>query len=221
MRVAIIGDSFVETYKNSWVETVCTELNLEVVYHVGYGGHSQYKVYKSFLKALSFNTDLICYVFPDYSRLYNENYAINWHSVNMGHIKNSDVLIASKSYYEQLYSDDFARTVDKLLINYVQEQCKKRNIKLVNIPAMSHNHVEKNYGLWITVEGGLFELCVLDFQKTEGKNLFKVNFKDNRINHFSPNGHQIIAQAIIPLIKSYIQSDQEFQNNILSLELFA
>lgn len=226
MRVAIIGDSFTQNFKNTWIELLCTALDLKVVYHVGHGGHSQFKVYQSFLEVINLDIDVIIYVQTERSRLYNNLWPLNtslvFYDAFSSIIGDLNIKKAANQYYSYLYDDDYAKINDKLLIKDVQEQCKKRNVKLINIPAFDHDHLEKNYGLWILVNFGLNTLCRVDYEKYTGKRWGDGNFQDSdRINHFSPLGHKILAENIIPHIKAYIDSDQEFHIALLFPELFA
>jgi len=225
MRVAILGDSFTYTYNETWIENICKELNFNVVFHVGHRGHSQFKIYKSFLACLNLNPDVIIYVYTGYSRLYNERYPLSTNTVFQSAlaniISNPELKKATQHYYNHLYDDSFAKTIDILLIRDIQEQCKKRNIKLVNMPAFEHNHMEKNYGLWIFSNGGLNELCMADFKKTTNKDWNDGNFNDDRLNHFSSSAHRILSDQIVLHIKNYINSDQEFHIALLFPELFA
>ena len=116
MRVAIIGDSFTHTYNDTWIENICKELNFNVVFHVGHRGHSQFKIYKSFLDCLNLNPDVIIYVYTAYSRLYNERYPLSTNTVFQSAfaniISNPELKKATQHYYNHLYDDSFAKTID-------------------------------------------------------------------------------------------------------------
>ena len=101
----------------------------------------------------------------------------------------------------------------------MQNTCKQKNIKLINIPCFEHDHIEKFYGLWIISGQGLMECSKIDHKKTFNSEM--IAHHDPRPNHFSPNGHQVLIQHVIPHIKTYINSDQEFHISLLFPELFA
>ena len=187
MRIAITGDSFSHTYSNTWIEKVCNTLNLELVNCYGFRGQSQYKIYNNFYQLLSQKIDIILVCHTEYMRLINEG----------------------------LIDKQFAEIIQKLLINDMQEQCEKRNIKMINIPCFEHDIIDKNYGLWFLSPNGLISCSKADAPE------WKDIMDDKRINHFSPRGHDIMANNIIPHIKTYINSNQKFHIVNLYPEYFA
>jgi hypothetical protein len=187
MRIAITGDSFTHTYHNTWLETICKNLNLELVNSYGFRGESQYKIYENFLQLLTKQIDIILICHTEYLRLYNEG-------------------IADKN---------FAITIQKLLIADMQEKCKLKNIKMINIPCFEHEIIDKNYGLWFLSPDGLISCSKADAPE------WKDIMDDKRINHFSKKGHEIMANNIIPHIKTYINTDQQFHIVNLYPEYFA
>ena len=196
MRVAIIGDSFTHTYKNTWIEQVCNELSLEVIHQVGFRGQSQYKIYLDFLEVVKNNPDIIICCHTEYSRFYD--------------------LLDNK---ERILDDSFGKYIFNCILRDMQEICKKNNIKLINMPCFEHNFIDKTYGLWLSSAGGLVDCSRADYKQEYGKDW--TTFEDPRLNHFSPHGHQVLAQNIIPHIKTYITTDQDFHTVLLFPELFA
>jgi hypothetical protein len=196
MRVAIIGDSFTYTYKDTWIETVCNELDLEVIHQAGFRGHAQYRIYLEFLEIIKNNPDIIICCHTEYSRLY--------------------VPLDNK---ERILDDSFGKYIFKSILRDMQEICKQRSIKLLNIPCFEHDFIDKKYGLWLSSAGGLVNCSRADYKRVYGKDW--TTFSDPRLNHFSPNGHQILSQNIIPHIKTYITTEQEFHTVLLFPELFA
>lgn len=222
MQVAIIGDSFTHTYKDTWIETVCNECNLEVIHQIGFSGQSQFRIYLEFLEIIKKNPDIIisCYTQP--SRLYhpllqtypNAVFEQKW-NVFLKEVSNKkEILTALEGYYLHLYQENFAQQVFKFIVNDMQKMCKERKIKLINIPCFPHDFVEYNYGLWINSAGGLVECAGRQMKNHENKAHLEKN-------HFLPHGHEILANALIPHIKTYITTDQEFHISLLYPEIFA
>jgi hypothetical protein len=197
MRVAIIGDSFTHTYKDTWIEKVCNELNLTVIHHAGFRGQAQYRIYLEFLQVLRNNPDVIICCHTEHTRFYNKNANREW----------------------LLDDEDFSKYIFKSILRDIQEICKQRNIKLINIPCFEHDFVEKTYGLWLISTGGIVNCSRADYNRVYGEDW--TSFQDPRLNHFSTNGHQILANNIIPHIKTYITTDQEFHISLIYPELFA
>jgi hypothetical protein len=222
MRVAIMGDSFTLDYKNTWIEKVVTELNLTLESCVGFSGQSQYTIYKHFLDVINKNPDVIIICHTDYSRLYHPTEIIHRSFMDTKHsdhlVKNKEVLEAARQYYFHFFDETYANLVYSCLIQKMQEMCKEKNIKLINLLSFN-SHPTMKYGLWFTCEGGLVDCSKADFIRTYRKEW--QSFKDTRSNHFSPNGHQVLANNIIPHIKTYITTDQEFHISLLFPELFA
>jgi len=223
MKIAIMGDSFTLTYKNTWIEEVVNQCNLVVSSSVGYLGMSQYTIYKHFLTVINENPDIIMVCHTDYSRLYHPSEIIHkwfFNQEDSPHlVRNKEILEASRQYYFHLYNEDFSRFVYACMIEKMQKICKERNIKLINIPCFEHEFVDKTCGLWILCKNGLITCSQVDYKRKHGYDW--TNVKDDRFNHFSPNGHQILANNIIPHIKTYITTDQDFHISLIFPELFA
>jgi hypothetical protein len=224
MRVAIIGDSFTHTYKNTWIEQVCNELSLEVIHQVGFRGQSQYKIYLDFLEVVKNNPDIIICCHTEHSRTYHPTEVIHYNILNYYDnfskiIKSKEIINAAKEYYLHIYDEGFSKFIHNSIIDNMQKICKKNNIKLINIPCFDHDHIIKNYGLWFLTNDGLIVCSREDYKKVNS--VVWTNIHDNRLNHFSSHGHQILANNIIPHIKTYINSDQEFHISLLFPELFA
>jgi len=220
MRVAIIGDSFTHTFKDTWIEQVVDYCGLEVYNHIGFAGHSEYKIYQHFLTVVEQSIpDMIIIVHTERSRLYNKNIGINPAIVEISLDKNAkqEIIDAAKMYYEHLYDDEYAKTIYNLLVRDMQEICKTKNIKMVNIPAFEYDFIEKKYGLWIlTQNGGLVEASHTDVQ-----NNWNTQIPDTRLNHFSPKGHNILAENIKMQINTCLNSEQELQIALIYPEIFA
>ena len=216
MRVAIIGDSFTVTYKDTWIEAICNELDLQVIHHVGYGGMAQYKIYLEFLEVIKNNPEIVICCHTEHSRLYHPTKSIQrWKPKQDNNSFNKSV----EQYYSYLYFENFSRFTYACIIDKMQKICKQRNIKLVNIPCFTHQFIDKTYGLWLLCDDGLLNCSRADYKREYGKDWTTLH--DQRLNHFSPNGHQILANNIIPHIKTYITTDQEFHISLLYPELFA
>ena len=225
MRVAIIGDSFTHTYKDTWIETVCNELDLTVIHQAGFRGQAQYRIYLEFLEIIKNNPDIIVCCHTEYNRVYHESETIHkWYGEtkeDISHlVRNKEVLEAARQYYFHLYDDKFSNFIFCCIVEKMQETCKQRNIKLVNIPCFNHDLIDKTYGLWLLSASGLVDCSKIDYIREFNKNQM-TNVHDPRLNHFSPHGHQVLAQNIIPHIKTYITTDQECHTVLLFPELFA
>ena len=220
MRVAIIGDSYTYSYKDTYLETICHELNLEVIHQVGFRGFSQYKIYLEFLEIIKNNPEIIICCHTEHSRFYhpteqikkNYNPLINY---------NKNFCNAVNEYFIHIYNEDFSKFIHNLIIYEMQKICKEKNIKLINIPCFEHNHIVKNYGLWILANDGIASCSNIDYKREFDQDLWTLINDAKLLNHFSSHGHQVLANNIIPHIKTYITSDQEFHISLLFPELFA
>jgi len=197
MRVAIIGDSFTHNYKDTWIERLCSELNLTVIHQSGFRGQAQYKLYLEFLEVIKNNPDVIICCHTEHTRFYNKD-------------GSRELLLDDENFSKYIFSS---------ILRDMQEICKQRNIKLINIPCFEHDFIDKTYGLWILCNGGLINCSRADYNREYNKHW--TTFEDPRLNHFSANGHQVLAQSLIPHIKTYITTDQEFHISLLYPELFA
>jgi hypothetical protein len=222
MQAAIIGDSFSHTYKNTWIETVCNELDLQVIHHRGFNGGSQYEIYLEFLEIVKNNPDVIICCYTEHSRLYHPKEIMHkWffdEEDESNLVKDKEVLEAGRQYYFHFYDENFSRLTYAFMIEKMQKICKERNIKLINIPCFEHNFVDKTYGLWLLCDGGLVSCSRVDYKREYNTDWV---IRDPRLNHFSPTGHQVLANNIIPHIKTYINTDQESHTVLLFPELFA
>jgi len=216
MKIAIMGDSFTISHKGTWLEELCNSTGLILISQQGYGGQSEFIIYRNFKEVISISPDVILCCHTHHARLYHPHEPV---TSSYEGINNPDVVNASQEYFNHLYDDNFAREIQNLLIKDMQNVCKQKNIKLINIPCFEHDHIEKFYGLWVTSGQGLMSCSKVDYEKTY--NTEWVTHIDRRLNHFSPNGHKILANNIIPHIKTYINSDQEFHISLIFPELFA
>ena len=224
MKTAIIGDSFTYTYKDTWIETVCNELDLQVIHQVGHRGMAQYKIYLEFLEIIKNNPEIVICCHTEHSRFYHSSETIHkWFAQtdkDISHlVKNKEVLEASRQYYFHLYDENFSRFTYACIIDKMQKICKQRNIKLINIPCFEHEFIDKDYGLWLSCDGGLINCSRTDYNRVYGTEQMTA-VHDPRLNHFSPNGHQVLANNIIPHIKTYITTDQKTHTVLLFPELF-
>ena len=219
MRVAIIGDSYTYTYKDTYLETICNELNLEVIHQVGFRGLAEYRIYLEFLEIIKNNPEIIICCHTEHSRLYHPTEKIKKpYGFEINYNKNFRKI--AKEYFIHFYNEDFSKFIHNLIICEMQKICKEKNIKLINIPCFEHNHVVKNYGLWILANGGLSDCSNSGYKREFGQDHWTVKNDATLLNHFSPHGHQVLANNIIPHIKTYITSDQEFHIALLFPELF-
>jgi len=197
MRVGIIGDSFSHSYKNTWIEKVCNELNLTVIHQSGFRGQAQYRIYLEFLEIVKNNPDVIICCHTEYTRFYNKDSSREW----------------------LLDDESFGKYIFNCILRDMQEICKQRNIKLIHIPCFEHDFIDKTYGLWFLCDGGLVNCSRADYNREYNKNW--TTFEDPRLNHFSQHGHQILANNIISHIKTYITTAQELHTVLLFPQLFA
>jgi hypothetical protein len=223
MKTAIIGDSFTYTYKDTWIEEIVNQCDLTLSSSVGFSGMSQYTLYKNFLQVINEKPDIILICHTEHSRLYHSKEIIHKWFFNEEDkpnlVKNKEILEASRQYYLHLYDEDFSRFTYACMVEKMQKICKQNNIKLINIPCFEHEFIDKNYGLWILSDSGLINCSRADHRREYERDW--IDISDPRTNHFSPIGHQVLANNIIPHIKTYITTDQEFHAVLLFPELFA
>ncbi|NDB58235.1 hypothetical protein EB001_07300 [bacterium] len=154
MRIAIIGDSFTYTYKDTWIQTLVETLNLKLIHQSGFPGHSEFRIYKEFKIIINSNNlpDVILICHTEHARLYNPTIPIKpSFSNNLKYDilnKKTDFIKIVNNYYEFLYDSEYSSVMHNFIIKDIQEICRDKNIKLINIPCFEHDFVEKNYGLW-------------------------------------------------------------------------
>lgn len=231
MNISIVGDSFTEHFTNTWLEKMCTCLKFNVLNSVGHRGCSQYSLYKSFLEIFNKSTlpDIILITHTEYSRLYHPKIPISMLTPQLERNKKrlklsnknknyDDFVQAMELYYKFLYDEEYSQVIHNFFIENIQNICIEKKVKLINLPAFSHSSVKKFYGLWILCDGGLIECS-----RQDESIISKISKKllDNRSNHFSPRGHEIMANNIIPHIKDFINGDKNFCIANLDPKLFA
>jgi hypothetical protein len=211
-----MGDSFVRDYKNTYLETMVTECGLHLISHQGFSGQSQYKIWENFHRVLNREPDVVLIVHTEHSRLYHPTVAINPHIENFtfDNTVRSEIISAAKMYYEHLYDEIFSFNMYKLLIDDIQNKCRERQIKLINMPAFNSTYVNKTYGLWLVSDMGLSSCSKADWPDW-GKNM-----QDSRSNHFTPNGHRILAENIIPHIKTYLNGTEMLSIQMIHPQYF-
>ena len=216
MKIAIIGDSFALHYTNTWFEKIVNGCNLELSTQVGFPGMSEYKIYKKFKDILNLKTlpdiILICHTEP--SRLYHPKYSVRPQLSTGPEILLKDFRDAVQKYYDHLYDEEFAKEIYKFLLTDIQNICKDKKIKLINVPCFQHDFLDKKYGLWLTVDGGLVTLTSHTREDKEYDSSIL------RLNHFDATEHDIIAADIIPCINNFINGDKEFDSVSILTEGF-
>ena len=217
--ITIVGDSFTQYYEDTYLEKICKSLDLEVLDHVGFPGGDQFKIYLRFLQQLEMKPNIMFCCITGYDRIYHPKFPVQrlFDSVTFKFLKvfNSKtikedipeyqlVMDAAQKYYEHLYDDSYMYTMQRLMVTDMQKKCRERNIKMINFPCFDATFLEKTYGLWCVSEPkGLMNLSKLDDPLWQSHNT------DKRKNHFSPNGHNSIAEEIIPHINELIKSTDE------------
>ena len=125
LTVSIVGDSFTEYYKNTYLELLCEFLNLKVIDHIGFPGGSQYKIYKAFIKQLNKKPDVMICVHTNASRLYHDTYGINRVSISKKleefSFSNKEVYDAADKYYKYLYNEESSNFTYNLTIKEMQQ----------------------------------------------------------------------------------------------------
>ena len=216
MFVAIMGDSFVKDYKNTYLENIVIECGLQLVSHQGFPGQSQYKIWENFHSVLHRKPQVVIVVHTEHSRLYHPTVPINPNIENFtfDNRVNPEIIAAAQMYYEHLYDDVHSFNMYQLMINDIQNKCQQLDIKLINIPAFNSTFVNKFYGLWLVSDMGLAGCSKADYPDWGG------NMLDSRINHFSPSGHRILADNVIPHIKSYLTNPEDLAIHMLHPQYF-
>lgn len=231
MRIAIIGDSFAESFENTWLETLCNDSNLKLMHHKQQPGCSQFWIYKNFLKILNYyeKPEVILMFYTEISRFYHPKMLILKSTVKHEKRKrkinlmqnfeikkssmNDELINAIDLYYKHLYNEEYSSLMYSLMINDIQNKCKEKNIKLINIPCFAAS-IDKNYGLWINFEGGFVNCSRSDDPTCMDRE------KDERLNHLSSYGHILMAEILIPIIKNYLNSNKLYEQINLDHNLF-
>jgi hypothetical protein len=216
MLAAIIGDSFVKDYQGTYLENIVTDCDLELISHAGFPGHSQYKIWENFHQILARKPQVVIMVHTEYSRLYHPTIPIN---PNIEHFTfdqsvRPEIISAAQMYYEHLYDANYSFNVYQLLIQDIQNKCQQLGIKLINIPAFDSANINKFYGLWLVSEIGLSGCSKADWPDWHS------NMLDTRVNHFTPAGHQILANNAIPHIKNYLKNNTDLEIHMIHPQYF-
>jgi len=214
MRVSIVGDSFAHYYQDTYLENIVDECGFVLSEHIGLNGCSQFQIYRNFLTVLRHKPDIIICCHTQHSRLYHSRYIIHQNSKH--NIIDEKLLPIVDGYYAHLYEDDYAKFTHTLLIDKMQSVCKENQIKMINFACFSPASLNKTYGLWIVSPNGLSQCA-----KVDGKIKHNDMFNDTRKNHFTEKGHKILADLVIPHIKTYINSTQESHIVQVFPELFS
>lgn len=214
--ITIVGDSFAQYYQDTYLEKICKSLNLEVIDHSGFPGGDQFKIYLRFLQQLEMKPDVMFCCHTTYDRIYHPKFTIQryldpitFEFVKVFKSQNSSpeyqlVVDAAQKYYENLYDDKYMFTMQRFMVNDMQKKCQERGIKLINLPGFNALALEKTYGLWcISEPKGLMNLSKIDDPT------WKIITGDHRKNHFSPRGHETIANELTPHIDQLIKSDDK------------
>jgi hypothetical protein len=216
-KAVIIGDSFTQHYTDTYLEYIVMGCELTLVQHKGFPGQSQYRIYQAFREGLQKNPDVMILVHTEYSRLYHPAQALNPHleHLTMSETADPDIISAAKQYYQHIYDDEYHRSMYQLMLTDMQNKCRERGIKMINMPAFNSEFIDKFYGLWFVSDVGLTSLSRADFPSWDSA------VPDQRRNHFTEKGHDILAQNTLPHIVTYLGSDEPFHLHIISPVYFS
>lgn len=198
MKTVIIGDSFVSTIKDTWIESLRIRFDLDIVAHKSFMGGSEYYIYEYFTTLLAgkkVNFDLVIFSHTEPSRLPNAR-GFNINALNA----TSDVLgkfppavkQAAKMYYEELYHQNYHSTVYNLLVKEIQSLCSQLSIKQIHLEGFDIP-APRQSGLWVS--GGLHNIARLGS---------KDYYKDaSLLNHFDTLTHKKFSDWLIPRVENY------------------
>jgi hypothetical protein len=208
MRAAILGDSFVQYFSNTWIETVSKDFDWEVILHKGFPGACQHRIYELFIDTLkSRDLDIVLFSHTEPHRLANRyKEGINYITVtqDVGKQIPQDLRQAACQYYDHIYYDRFHVDTHNLMIADIQRICVERNIKQIHMQSFN-NIVPMTSGLWLV--NGLHELAMLSGNEY---------YKDYTLkNHFSPQLHDKFGKWLSNHIRYYL--DNKLDYNVVQL----
>ena len=201
MRTVIVGDSFVQYIKDTWLEQIVADFGLDVVAHRGFPGGCEYFIYEFLEDAITRgNIELVIMTHTEAHRLVNPLYKGITPIVSTTDFKSDlpdDMREAAKQYYTHLYHKRYHDLVHDMLIAKTQELCNAHAVRQVHLQSFN-NPVPMKSGLWIV--NGLHELATL-----AGEDYYR-NHK--LLNHFTPAVHEKFA-AWLSIHMKYV-----FKNNL-------
>lgn len=206
MKACIVGDSFATHFKETWLEILFNNLNLECVYCKGELGGCEFYSYENFLTALERNNiELAIFFHTHQDRIPNSDRLGITHATasNISNFSNMqqnqiNLIKAINQYYNHLFYNNLHDWVHYTLIKEMEQTCFDKNIKQIHLNCFGakDDHI-MNYGLWIS--GGLYSLS-----SQENQDFNVTILKDTRKNHFSLNLHRKFASWITPIISEYL-----------------
>lgn len=211
MRVAIIGDSFLQYVRDTWIEDIAREFEWNVVHSQGNPGGCEYFTYEELNKIID-KVDLVMFSHTEPHRLVNPLRKGITPIVATTDYKSDvpdDMRDAAKAYYNHLYHEPFHGTVHELLIGRMQDMCYLKNVKQVHLQSFVYP-VPKTHGLWI--EGSLHDIAAL-----QGNDYYK-DFSLR--NHFSRSLHDRFYQWLRLHLRYYLNNDLDHHSVLMGTEEF-
>ena len=211
MRVGIIGDSFVQYVRDTWIEDIVNEFGWEVIHSHGQPGGCEYFTYEEMLICID-KVDLIIFTHTEPHRLVNPlRKGITPIVATMDYKSDldDDMRAAAKGYYEHLYHEGFHLTVHDMLIERMQVRCRDKNVRQIHLQSFAYP-VGKKHGLWI--EGGLHEIAAL-----QGGDYYR-DFSLR--NHFNRQLHDRFYLWFRQHLKYYLDSGLDHHTTLMSPEEF-
>lgn len=204
MKAIILGDSYANSFNNTWFEKIFREFDLELVYQKGINGGCEFYTYQNFKEIIDkIQFDVAIFIHTEPGRLPNPlKLGISSMLVTTVALENSnlpkEIYYAAKQYYENLYYENFHLWVHYSLIKEIQEICVDKKIKQIHIPSFFYPETPMNFGLWIT--GGLYHITSLDYDYVPGT-------ADKRKNHMSEELHTKLYKWLSPIMKEYLNNN--------------
>lgn len=208
MKTLIIGDSFVSTIKNTYLEDLINYFNLDIVKHEGFIGGCEYYIYEQFTNSIAHTphnrpkVDLVIFCHTEQQRLANSGYfPINYINAMSGSPSlPSEIREAAKQYYSLLYHEKFHGVVHHLLLKEIQQISSDCRYKQIHIQSFK-DRIPMKSGLWF--RGGLDSLAKFDY---------KDYYKDmNLLNHLTEEKNKKLSKWMIPYIEEYLKTEIELQ----------
>lgn len=210
MKIAILGDSFVKTLPDTYLDIVCKEMGFEVMEHKSWPGSSEYYTYETFQSLMQSSNvpDVVLFAHTEPARLPT----VGYHAVNLMSVEDTkinrlprEITEAAKQYYYHLYNERYHDVTYRLMIDDMQRICDSAGIRHIHLLSFPQ-HVNPISGLWIM--NGIDALAHLD----GGENY---HWDETLLNHLSSSMNEKLGNWLIPHIRYYI--DKNLYSHVVNL----
>ena len=199
MKTVILGDSFAQSYRDTWFELVSKKLSLNIKLQKGFSGGCEFFIYEEFINFLKKQTcELVIFCHTEPQRLANpDKIGINANTAfQLSSTLPQQLISAAQAYYTHLYYEPFHNTIHNLLIQDLQNICLKQNIKQIHFRSFNHP-VSMLHGMWLQE----------DLHSIAAKSSPDYFQNYSLRNHFTPQQHQQFAYEVLPLMQEYINGN--------------